>query len=180
MKRTLVAGSLAIAAFGLAACGGTSNGSSSSPSGAAKAAMVSVQQVSGVGSVLADPSGKPLYTPVQEAHGRILCTGACTTIWQPLRAGTRAQMTATDAGKLGVVQRTNGIRQVTINGRPAYTFVQDKSGQVTGNGAKDAFGGRHFTWHVLLAGGKVAGSSGQSSSGSSGGGSSRGGYNYGY
>jgi len=182
MKRPLLAGTLAVAASGLAACGGTASGASVPASSTAKSATVSVRQVSGVGSVLVGSSGRALYTPSQEAHGKILCAGACTAIWRPLRAGAHKPTAAGNAGKLGVVKRPNGVRQVTVNGRPAYTFVQDKPGQVTGNGLKDAFGSRHFTWHVLLAGGKVAGASSKSSSGSSGygGSSGGGGYNYGY
>jgi hypothetical protein len=80
--------------------------------------------------------------------------------------------------KLGVVTGTN---QVTYNGKPLYTFVQDKPGQATGNGAMDSFGGTSFTWTAAMVGGAAAASSsassGSTSSGSSGGGSS-GGYGY--
>jgi predicted lipoprotein with Yx(FWY)xxD motif len=52
-------------------------------------------------------------------------------------------------GTLGVVQRPDGDRQVTLEGRLLYTFVEDPSpGTVTGNGFADEFQGRLFTWHV--------------------------------
>jgi hypothetical protein len=43
------------------------------------------------------------------------------------------------------------LGQVTINGRPLYTFAEDSPGQVTGNGFKAQFGGHHFTWNVVRA-----------------------------
>jgi len=181
MKRPLLAGTVVVAALGLAACGGTAGGASNSGSSTAKPATVSVRQVSGVGSVLVDASGRALYTPAQEAHGKILCSGACVAIWRPAPAGGHNPTASGNAGKLAVVRRANGVRQVTVNGMPAYTFVQDNPGKVTGNGAKDAFGGRKFTWHVLLASGKVGATSNKPTSSSGGyGGSSGGGYNSGY
>ena len=50
-------------------------------------------------------------------------------------------------GKLGLVSRPDGARQVTFRGRPLYRFTQDPSpGVVTGNGFADSFGGRsHLT-----------------------------------
>jgi hypothetical protein len=38
---------------------------------------------------------------------------------------------------------------VTYNGKRLYTFALDKPGKVTGDGARDSFGGRSFTWHVV-------------------------------
>ncbi len=52
-------------------------------------------------------------------------------------------------GRLGVVSRPGGTRQVTFRGRPLYRFTQDPgAGVVTGNGFADSFDGRSFTWHV--------------------------------
>ena len=46
-------------------------------------------------------------------------------------------------GKLGVITRPNGLKQVTLNGYPLYLYVGDKSsGQAAGNG----IGG---SWHVI-------------------------------
>ena len=81
--------------------------------------------------------------------------------------------------KLGVA---NG--QLTFNGKPLYTFVQDSPGQATGNGVTDSFGGTSFTWTAASTGGSAASSGSSamptttSSSSSSSGGSSGGGYGY--
>ena len=78
----------------------------------------------------------------------VLCTGACASIWKPLlvRGTPKAKGVR---GTLAVHRRAGGARQVTYNGKLLYTFALDKPGMVTGNGAKDAFGSRHFTWHVV-------------------------------
>jgi predicted lipoprotein with Yx(FWY)xxD motif len=150
----------------LSACGGSkssnshgsANAASSSTSGTA-ASTVSTRKVSGAGIVLVDSQGDALYFPAQEQGGKILCTGGCTAVWVPLTlpAGMAAPTAASNLpGKLGVVKRPGGKRQVTWNGDPLYTFAQDGSGKVTGNGATDSFGGVSFTWHVALVGTRPA------------------------
>jgi predicted lipoprotein with Yx(FWY)xxD motif len=136
---------------------------------------VAARQLPGVGNVLVDSSGKALYTPDQERGGKIICGGACTAFWKPLKAATGTPPRVPDAGTLGVVKRPDGSRQVTANGRPLYTFSEDSPGKVTGDGFADDFAGHHFTWHVVHAGGKT-GAAGSMNGGGSG--SSRGNYGY--
>ena len=90
----------------------------------------------------------------------ILCTGGCTAVWViplTLPAGMTSPTAASNLpGKLGVVTRPDGKRQVAWTGKPLYTFVQDAgSGRVTGDGATDSFGGMSFTWHVAIVGKKA-------------------------
>jgi predicted lipoprotein with Yx(FWY)xxD motif len=79
--------------FGLlaAACGGTVASSGSAASSAPD--TVSVRQVTGVGSIYTDASGMALYTPAEEATGKIMCTGSCTSIWIPLTAPSSGSLT---------------------------------------------------------------------------------------
>jgi predicted lipoprotein with Yx(FWY)xxD motif len=146
-------------------CGGSS--SATTDTGApARMSTVGVKHVDGMGDVLVDASGLALYTPDQEANGKITCTGQCTSFWLPLKAGSGAPTAASDAGKLDVVRRPDGTRQVALGGKPLYTFVEDAPGKITGEGFKDDFAGKTFTWHVALAGGeKSDGGSGTSTSG---------------
>jgi predicted lipoprotein with Yx(FWY)xxD motif len=162
MKSLLSSGVAIAALIAVAGCGG--NGGAAAT---ASSTTVSAKQVSGVGRVLVDAKGLPLYSPAQEKGGRIMCKGGCTSIWKPLtvRSGRPS-----GPGHLGVVRRPDGTRQVTAGGRPLYTFFQDTAGRATGNGVRDAFGGRHFTWHVITAKGAPARSSSAGSGGSSGGG----------
>jgi predicted lipoprotein with Yx(FWY)xxD motif len=169
MTRLITLGIAIAAALGLAACGG--GGSSGSATGAAGAqtgsATVSVRQLSGVGSVLVDNSGKPLYSSNLEASGKIVCDdSACNAFWKPLTLTSGKPTAAAGTGKLGVITRPDGSRQVTVNGKPLYTFSEDSAGKATGNGFSDEFGGHHFTWNVVRAGGTTASGSGSGSSGS--------------
>ena len=159
MKLTLTALAL-LTAVVLAACGGGSNdGNATASTGSTTVSLDNGQ--------LVDSSGAPLYSSDQEKSGKVACTGGCTSIWLPLAAPGSGQPTAGDgvSGMLGTLKRPDGSRQVTLDGRPLYRFVQDgSSGKATGNGVTDSFGGRKFTWHA-------EGSAGSSSGGGGGGGS---------
>jgi predicted lipoprotein with Yx(FWY)xxD motif len=176
--RVAAAFALLAAALALAACGGgggsgataaTGSGMTSSSGDTVSAASVSGSQV------LVDSKGQALYSPDQEKSGKIMCTGSCTSIWAPLMASGNAKPTASsDAGTVGTVKRPDGGEQVTIDGKPLYTFTQEGPNEVTGDGFEDSFGGRSFTWHVIAPGG----GSGLSGGGSGSGSSSSGGYSY--
>jgi predicted lipoprotein with Yx(FWY)xxD motif len=122
----------------------TSGGSSSEGSGA----TVSAKRVAGAGTVLVDAKGKALYRSEQERNGKVLCTGACLSFWQPLTVSGTPKGTSLP-GKLAVVRRPDGGRQVTYNGKLLYSFKLDKAGKLMGDGFKDAFGSQKFTWHVV-------------------------------
>ena len=79
----------------------------------------------------------------------VLCKGACLSFWQPLTVRGTPTKGSAAVGKLAVVKRPDGGRQVTDNGRLLYAFKLDKPGKVTGDGFKDAFGSQKFTWHLV-------------------------------
>jgi predicted lipoprotein with Yx(FWY)xxD motif len=161
MKATLTALALT-AAIGLAACGGSSDNSGDAT--AATSNTVSMSNINGA-NTLVDSKGNALYAADQEKSGMISCTNGCTSIWLPLTTTDKPTAASDVSGTVGVVKRPDGARQVTLDGQPLYRFAQDGGpGKVTGDGAKDSFGGQQFSWHVI--------SSGKSSSNSSGGGSS--------
>ena len=134
----LAAGALAVT---LAACGSSAN-SSSTPSSS---------------SMLTSSSGLALYSPSGESATNIRCTGACASVWVPLRPGGAKLSGAT------TITRPDGTKQLAVGGKPLYTFVQDSPGKAAGNGATDAFGGKQFSWHTVTSGG--AASSAPASSG---------------
>ncbi len=157
----------AAAALVLTACGGSDSGDSTggtAPAAGADATVTS-KDVDGVGRVLVDPTGHALYAADQETDGAVLCVDACTSIWRPLAAGAAMPSGTDGVGTLGVVARPDGTKQVTVAGRPLYTFTQEGPGQVTGNGFADTFGDQSFLWHAVLAGGTSAGDTGARSSG---------------
>jgi predicted lipoprotein with Yx(FWY)xxD motif len=143
MSRSLAA-LLALAALVVAGCG--DNGA------AAGGATVATATIDG-GTVLVDSSGAALYTPVGGAD----CTGACAKVWIPLAAGASAPTKADGVpGSVDAMARADGSRQVTYDGKPVYTFAQDKPGTATGDGASDAFAGKSFTWHAIRPKGGAA------------------------
>jgi predicted lipoprotein with Yx(FWY)xxD motif len=164
-RQLMITAAAVAATLTLAACGGddaTTGASSPPPASAGSGKTVAVQRVDGVGSVLVDSGGKALYTPDEEADGKVRCTGSCTSDWQPLTSASGSPSADAAAGELDVIERPDGTRQVTAEGKPLYTFVEDSPGEVTGDGFSDDFEGQRFTWHAVLAGG---GSSSASSSG---------------
>jgi hypothetical protein len=60
---------------------------------ASHATVISARKLPGIGTVLVDRPGKTLYSPQQEAHGKIMCTGSCLSFWFPasVAAGATAQ-----------------------------------------------------------------------------------------
>lgn len=172
MKRLLIAGGVVAVALiaGIAIALASTGGGGGSGSGNTSAgptsggATVSAKQIAGSGSVLVDSTGKALYANDQEKRGMVLCDGACLSFWTPLTVGS-APKGGSLSGKLGVVSRPDGGKQVTFNGKLLYTFYLDKPGKVAGDGFDDAFGGKQFTWHVVHANGATSSSNGGQSTG---------------
>jgi predicted lipoprotein with Yx(FWY)xxD motif len=105
----------------------------------------------GLGDVLVDRQGRTLYLFARDSGTVSACTGACAVNWPPLRVrgaplvGSGA--TPSDVGR-------TALSQLTYNGHPLYTFVNDKKpGDTNGEGIS-AFGGSWFA--VSPAGAKVA------------------------
>ncbi|HVV24406.1 MAG TPA: hypothetical protein VHF06_33545 [Pseudonocardiaceae bacterium] len=139
----------------VAACGTPSSSAPATGGGP----TVSVRGVDGM-SVLVDQAGAALYTNDQEAGASLRCvSAACTAIWAPLTvpAGHQPTAASTVGGTIGTVQRPDGSHQVTLDGKPLYTFSFDHgAGRVTGNGTQDSFSGTDFTWHSAVASGGAA------------------------
>src|SRR4029077_11657574 len=117
MYRPLLISSAALtAALSLAACGGS--GSSRSPAASSSSPStgqtVAVKTISGLGDVLVDASGMPLYTSNRDAAGTPACNGACASIWKPLTVASGTPSAPAAVGTVAVVTRPDGSRQVTV------------------------------------------------------------------
>ena len=80
------------------------------------------------GPIIATRGHLALYTWNREKDGKVRCTGACAKLWPPLvvAKGTRvARHVAGVMGTFGTVVRPDGRTQVTLHGRPLYTFSKD-------------------------------------------------------
>jgi len=145
VKRLLILGVAGVTALtaGIALAVAATTGGTNTRAGAA---TVSVKRIGGT-PVLVDAKGKALYRNDEERGRMVLCTGACLSFWQPLTV-TGTPTGKSLQGKLAVLKRPDGRRQVTYNGKLLYSFKLDKPGKVTGDGFKDAFGGQSFVWRV--------------------------------
>lgn len=143
---------VAAAAILLAACASAGTGQRHQEA-AARGPAVSVRSLPGVGTVLVNQSGMTLYSPQQEADGKIACTGACLSFWFPVRAtaGKAPRAPGAVSTSLGTVHRADdGLTQLTYHGRPLYTFRLDTApGQAHGDHFTDHFGGISFEWEAV-------------------------------
>jgi predicted lipoprotein with Yx(FWY)xxD motif len=94
-------------------------------------------------TVLTANNGLTLYSLSVEKHGTFICKGSCLKDWHPLVVARGVKPTG--PVPLGTIKRPDsGLRQVTFEGRPLYTFDEDrKKGDANGEGFKDV-----GTWHA--------------------------------
>ncbi len=108
--------------------------STTSPNNTAtkSADIIQTETESGIGQYLADSSGSALYTYSGDTKGVSNCTGSCLYSW-PAYSPTTSSESALPAN-VTIITRNDGTKQYAYNGLPLYTFVNDPSGQVTGDG----------------------------------------------
>ena len=146
-------GALPFAVLVLAGCGGKSSHALPTTSDG-RPASVGVAST-GLGDVLVDRQGRTLYLFGRDSGATSSCTGACAVNWPPLRVhGTPLVGSGAKPTDVGTTPRADGIRQLTYNGHPLYTFVNDKKAGDTNGEGLNAFGGSWFA--VSAAGDKVA------------------------
>ena len=90
------------------------------------------------GKVLADAKGMPLYSFDKDEAGKSNCYEDCAKAWPPVLASAIDK----PVGDLTIIKRSDGSMQWADAGKPLYTFVKDKPGEVTGDGK----GG---VWHAI-------------------------------
>jgi predicted lipoprotein with Yx(FWY)xxD motif len=134
---------------GLALTQGTAN--ASAPAVVKVVPKIHVATVK-VGKVLVTVKGKTIYAFAHDLKGKSRCTGVCLQYWPAVPASTAPKpKTKGITAKFGTFKRSNGFKQLTINGWPAYTYAGDTAkGQINGQGA-NAAGGR---WWVVSPNGK--------------------------
>lgn len=87
-------------------------------------------------TILVTRQGMPLYIYRPDTATTSLVSGGLARAWPPLTVPPVAGAGVT--GKVGGLRDASG-RQVTYNGHPLYTFVDDHPGQVTGQGVQNLF-----------------------------------------
>ncbi|MBP2329730.1 putative lipoprotein with Yx(FWY)xxD motif [Kibdelosporangium banguiense] len=107
-------------------------------------ANLQVVQIAGIGSVVSDDDGFPLYRydkdTAQPPKSNCVET-ECILVWSPLlSASGKVNAQGIDQTLLGTVERGNGLKQVTLGGWPLYRNTNDEgAGQANGNGVDGAW-----------------------------------------
>ncbi|MFF4421940.1 SCO0930 family lipoprotein [Streptomyces sp. NPDC001549] len=124
----------------------------SGASGAKPAGQLAIAPNDQIGSVLTDSAGMTLYRFDKDTAKppKSNCDGDCEKTWPVVAAGDATAAAGMDPALLGEVVRTDGSKQLTVAGWPAYRYSKDaKAGDVNGQGV----GG---VWFALAADGKKA------------------------
>ena len=157
MKRfAIVVGTAVLGLSGLTACAAdepaqdTPSASKSAPAESSEVTLAT-SDVGNFGEIVVDGEGRTLYVFTKDIADppKSNCDGDCAAMWPPVEAPAgEPQLDGVDASLVGTVTRTDGSKQVTLNGWPLYQFAKDtKPGEAKGQ----AVGG---VWWVVGADGK--------------------------
>jgi predicted lipoprotein with Yx(FWY)xxD motif len=90
--------------------------------------------------ILVDARGMTLYLFSPDKHNKSVCTGDCAEYWPPAVVSKGATVPATMPGvkgTFGTTTRAGGVKQLTYDGAPFYTWIKDKKpGDMTGQGVE--------------------------------------------
>lgn len=89
------------------------------------------------GWILVTGSGKTLYLDSKDKPGHPACKGGCLTIWPPLKGPAKASGRA-KSSDLGTTKIAGGVKQVTYNKHPLYTFATAAKG-TSGEGVNNFY-----------------------------------------
>ncbi len=160
MRTTIRAAAVALGVLGLAGCGSGSggyggsaaSGSSSGGSSAASGAVLATSDTA-LGTVVVNGHGRTVYVFDKDTagSGTSACSSAdCLANWHAVTAGSASPAADGVSGKVATITRSDGTRQVTLDGLPLYTFAADShAGDVTGEGVKGLW------WAVAPDGAKI-------------------------
>ena len=155
-KQIATMASFGLLALVVAGCGSSSSSSNSAmPAAASSSSGPTVASSStALGKIVVDGKGRTLYLFAKDTGMQSTCSGACATNWPPYTAASKpAAGSGVSGGAISLVKRSDGAKQVTLDGHPLYYFTGDQSaGQENGQGV-DAFGAKW--WAVAPSGTSV-------------------------
>lgn len=150
-----LAGVVAFAAIGLAACGGSGYGKTAAPTqtsapSAAAAATASLKlESTPLGQIVADAEGHTLYAFTNDAAGVSTCTGACAKVWPAAIAPAYSMAGPGITAAVTSIAAPGGGEMLKAGRWPLYRFAGDAAaGDTNGQGS----GG---TWFVVRADGTL-------------------------
>jgi predicted lipoprotein with Yx(FWY)xxD motif len=130
----------AITGITLAGCAtivGPASNSTTAPSGASSTPAAIKTASSSLGQIVVDGMGMTAYFFDKDVAGSdtSACTGPCATLWPAITSAAAKPSVSGVSGTVATITDADGSRQITINGRPIYTFANDKkAGDVNGEG----------------------------------------------
>jgi predicted lipoprotein with Yx(FWY)xxD motif len=109
--------------------------------------VIKAGEAGDLGTVITDSEGKTVYDFHKDKGTTSSCYGSCEGAWPPVITSGKAKASGGAQGSLlGTTERKDGSLQVTYNGHPLYTFVEDKKpGEANGNDVSE-FGAQ---WYAL-------------------------------
>ncbi len=139
-------------AYGSGESSSTTTSEEGASTGAGETTFVSTGMAGDLGQVIVDSEGMTLYDFHKDKGTTSACYGACESAWPPLTTSGKAQAKGgAQSSMLSTTERKDGTMQVTYNGHPLYTFVEDKkTGEAKGNDFS-AFGAQ---WYALMPNGE--------------------------
>jgi len=148
-----------LAAVGLvvAACASSSGTNAGSGGGSSSTPPATGQVLAaahtGLGTILVDGSGRTVYEFAADKPGVSNCTGSCLQYWPVVTppATLPASVPGVDA-TIGEITRSDGMKQVTVNGWPVYRYYKDTKAGATGGQGTNINGGY---WWVLSPSGSL-------------------------
>jgi predicted lipoprotein with Yx(FWY)xxD motif len=94
-----------------------------------------------LGTYLVNDKGFTLYTYQLDMNDHSYCVNYCLHMWPALTVASGRRPIGVGVNDLGAITRSNGVRQVTYEGHPLYTFEIDIfPGQTLGN---------HGPWNIV-------------------------------
>ncbi|GAA3741110.1 hypothetical protein GCM10022239_16040 [Leifsonia bigeumensis] len=102
-----------------------------------------------LGEIIVDGAGMTAYVFDEDVadSGESSCSGSCARLWPAITTDSTTPEVEGVTGTVGTIDAAGGVKQVTINGHPLYTYVGDGApGDTTGQGYDG-------TWWVVDASG---------------------------
>lgn len=135
-----------LAALALAGCGSSDSGGTSTPAAGGDIGTAKTP----FGQIVVDGNGRTAYVFDKDVanSGKSACTGSCASEWSAITSSAAKPRVAGLTGTVATITGTDGGKQITINGRPIYTFANDSSAGDTKGQGEDG------EWHVVSPTGK--------------------------
>jgi predicted lipoprotein with Yx(FWY)xxD motif len=107
-----------------------------------------------LGVVLADRGGRTVYVFTADRPGHSVCTAGCLQFWPFVGAPATIPSDAPGiTARLGILDRADSGRQLTVNASPIYTFTGDTGPGSTAGQGQRLDGG--LWWALTPAGARI-------------------------